>query len=522
MPPLRAAGYCATSVVLALAQGFGQSLVSSNVNVLQGSFGATQAEVTWLAAAYLAPNVSLTLALVKIRAQYGLRNFAELSILGFVLAAILNYTAHDLDAAIAVRFMSGMAAAPMTSLAFLYMLEPLPPRLKLGVGLSAALTFIMLGPTVTRLISPHLLDIGLWHGLTAMEMALAMIGFGLIYLLPLNSPPRHKVIEAADVVSYFLIAIGFGSVAVVLTLGTLYWWLEAPWLGWLVVVAAATLTLAAVIELNRKNPLLDIRWLASPQIVHFAGALLLFRIVLSEQTSGAAGLFRTLGYLNADMQTLYVVILVASLAGGLVCAVSMRPGKEPWFHSVALLLIIVGAVMDSTITSATRPDDLLLSQGMIAFASALFLPPAMMRGLMAALAKGREYILSFIIVFLVTQKLGGTLGAAVFGTFVRLRQQLHLTRIVEGFALGDTLVTERLATLTGVYGATMPDAANRAAQAAAQLKSEATREAVVLAYADAFRVIAVITALALAGLFIHLAADYVRARLAPGRAAERA
>nr|WP_226582230.1 MFS transporter [Acuticoccus sediminis] len=512
MHPLRAAGYFAASMVLALSQGFGQAVISANAQQLQGSFGATRAEVTWLVAAYLAPNVSLTLALVKIRAQYGLRNFAELSILGFLLASFLNYAAGDLHTAIAVRFMSGMAAAPMTTLAFLYMLEPLPPQRKMTVGLSLAMTLLFLGTPFTQLVSPHLLDVGLWHGLTALEVALAMIGFGLIYMLPLSSPPRERVIHSLDIISYLLIAIGMGAAAVVLTLGNLYWWLEAPWLGWLLALSVAVLALAASIELNRKDPLIDIRWLTSPPILHFSGALLLFRIVLAEQTSGAPGLFRALGLGNEQMQTMFVVVLAATLAGGITCAFLLKPNRVPAFHVVALLLIIAGALMDSGATSQTRPEQLYASQAMLGFASAIFLPPAALTGITSALAKGRQYLLSFIIVFLTTQKLGGVLGSAIFQTFVTLRNAFHVTRLSETLTMTDPAITERLSTLGGAYGSVLTDKAAMSVQGLSSLSGTVKTEASVLAYNDAFLAVAVLAAAALLALLIHVTSDWLRAR----------
>ncbi|WP_205648580.1 MFS transporter [Acuticoccus kandeliae] len=514
MPRVRAAGYILASLVLALSQGFGQSIISANLQQLQGGFSATQAETTWLAAAYLAPNVSLTLALIKIRAQYGLRNFAELSILGFLLAAFLNYAANDINSAIAVRFMSGMAAAPMTSLAFLYMLEPFPPQKKMSVGLSLALTFIFIGPSFTSVVSPPLLDIGLWHGLTALEVALAMVGFGLIYCLPLAPVPRAKVIKAADIISYLLIAIGMGAAAVALTLGPLYWWREAAWIGWLLATAIVTITAAAIIELNREHPLLDIRWLASPAVLHFTAALLLFRLVLSEQSSGAAGLFRALGLLNDQTQTLFLVIMAATIAGGLICAALMKPGREKAFHVVALILLIIGASMDANATSATRPVNMYLSQTLIALASALFLPPAMLSGLMSALARGREYLLSFVIVFLTTQKLGGILGSAVFSTFITLRRAFHAERISEALSVTNPFVNERIAQLAAANRALSPDQMLTSAQGLSILNSQVTTEATVLAYNDAFLAIAFVSSLALAALLGHIIIDAVKSRRA--------
>lgn len=513
-PPLMAAAYICASVMLSLAQGLGLNLVSANIPQIQGSIGATVNETTWLVAAYMAPNVSLSLALIKIRTQYGLRNFAELSILGFVIACVLNLFISDLQSALIVRFMSGIVAAPMSSLAFLYMLESFPPEKKLNIGLPMALTAITLSAPLARLISPSLFDLGGFHAVTMFELGMAMVAFALVYALPLAPQPRAKVIEKLDVVSYLLIAVGFGATAIVLVLGRLYWWLEAPWIGMLLALAVVCITIAAVIELNRKNPLLDIRWLASPPILHFTGVLLMFRLVLSEQALGASSLFQALGMTNDQTRLVYGIILVASIAGGVTCAMLMKHGKEERIHIAALIMIAVGAYLDSRATNLTRPEQVYYSQFLIAFAGALILPPAMKSGLMSALKKGPNYILSFIIVFLATQSLGGLLGSAVFTTFVTIREQFHHNVLIERIALTDPIVAQRVAQLGGTYSRVLTDKILVNAEGLVMLSQQATREAYVLAYNDAFMLI---TAIALALLFLllsHIAIVAVRNRMA--------
>ncbi len=233
----------------------------------------------------MAPNVSLAIALVKIRLQYGVRNFAEVSILGFVVASLLNLFVSDLHSAIVVRFLSGIAGAPLSTLGFLYMLEAFEPAKKLTIGVSLAMMNTLLAAPITRLVSPSLLDYGEWRGLYTLEMALALLVMPIIYLLPLTPPPRVKVIVFGDIIVYLLVAIGFGSLAIVLSVGRLYWWLEVPWLGVLLAVSIATVTLAAVIDLRRPAPLIDVRWLLSPEILHLTGILLIFRMIAAEQTS---------------------------------------------------------------------------------------------------------------------------------------------------------------------------------------------------------------------------------------------
>ncbi|CAM5222603.1 MFS transporter [Bosea thiooxidans] len=515
MPPARALAYMLASVTLAMTQQIGQNIVNTNIYQIQGELGATVAETNWLIAAYMAPNVSLSIALIKIRMQYGLRNFAEISLAGFVFATLLNFFfVHDLQSAVMIRFMSGMAAAPMSSLAFFYMIEPLPPQKRLTVGLSLALTNTTLGIPVTRLLSPWLLDMGGFRSLTLFETGLAMLAFGFVYALPLTTPPRVKVIGPLDAVSYLLIAIGFGSIAVVLALGRIYWWFEAPWLGWLLAGAVLCLMLAAIIELHRDSPLIDIRWLTSPTTLHFAGVLLLMRIVLAEQTVGASNFFQALGIQNEQTAPLYTIILCAIIAGGLTCAALLRPGRENWFYGTALACVALGAWLDSGATSLTRPHDIRLSQALVAYGSGLFLPAAMAQGMGGAIARGPVYILSFITVFLFTQSIGGLLGSAIFGSFITLRTSFHYHVLADHFAMSDPLVAQRISELGGSYGHVLTDLALTRAEGVTLLAQQAVREAGVLAYNDAFMLIALIAALALAGLLLHLAVLRLRARSA--------
>lgn len=162
MHPLRSAAYIGASTLLSMTQGLGMNLIATNIPQIQGYLGATNTETTWLVAAYMAPNVSLSVALIKIRNQYGLRNFAQLSLAIFVLVSLLHLVVTDLQSAIIIRFVSGIAAAPLSSLAFLYMLEAFTPARKMTIAICLVLTNISLASPLARLLSPTLLDIGQW------------------------------------------------------------------------------------------------------------------------------------------------------------------------------------------------------------------------------------------------------------------------------------------------------------------------------------------------------------------------
>ena len=258
--------YIFAASLLQWVYGLGANMVQSNITQLTGFFHATVEETTWLVGAYMAPNVSLAIFLIKIRNQYGLRLFAELSIIGFLLTCILHLFVTSLQSAIIIRFFAGIAAAPMSSLAFFYMIEAFAPAKKRTVGLSLNLMNIALAVPLSRLVSPALIDHAGFHALFALEMGLALIGFGCIFYLPLTPIKRAKVIEKIDYLSFGLIAIGLGINAAIMPVGKLYWWRDVSWMGWWLAIAVFCLMAAAVIELNRKNPLIDLRWLVSKEM----------------------------------------------------------------------------------------------------------------------------------------------------------------------------------------------------------------------------------------------------------------
>ncbi len=505
-----AAIYVASGLLLFITQGMGMNIVNANLYQLQGEFSVTVAEAAWLSAAYMAPYATLSIALFKIRAQYGLRPFAEWSILLFVLASLLNLFVSDLHSALVVRFISGCAAAPISSLGFLYVLEAFPVHRKLSQGLNLALMGTLLAAPLARMVSPGLLQVDGWHGLYTLELGLALLSMATIYALPLTPPPRAKVIERMDIVSYLLMAVGIGCLAVFLTLGRFYWWSETWWLGVLLACAIGLIAVTALIESRRTNPMLDFRWIFSRDNLHMAAVLLVFRAVSSEQSSTAVGFFQHIGLLNDQQFVLWSLVLLASVGGALFCMALMSSRYVETAHVIALVLIAGGAYLDSLATNLTRPEQMYLSQAMIAFGAAMFLPPVMAKGFGNALKKGPPYLVNFIAIFLFTQITGSMLTTALLGSFVTLREKFHSNVLVENILLTRPEVAQRVSQLSAGYRKVITDPTILNAEGLALLSQQVTREAYVLAYTDTFLLISILTSIALAVLLVHLGWRWLR------------
>ncbi len=519
VPAWRVALYGAASIFLGVTQGLGINLVSANLPGIQGSLGVTQIESNWLVAAYMATNLAGTVVLYKMRTQFGLRRFAELGLLFYVVVTAAHLLADDLRSAVILRAVMGIATAPLSTLAFFYMLEVMPPARKLTVGLCFGLMGGQIAVPLARLISPDLLELGHWHGLYLLETGLALVSLAIVFLLPITHPPRQKVIDRVDLLAIPLLAIGTGAIAVLMTVGRLYWWFDTPWLGSLAAVGILALTALLILELQRAHPMIDLRWLSSSEMLIFAGSLLVFRILLGEQTSGMIGFMTMLGLQNDQLATLYLIILAATVAGLVVTSLLMGPGRTPMIHMTALVLIAVAAFLDSHATSLSRPEQFYATQAMMAFAGAMFLPPALQVGFGQALKRGGNAIVSFLVVFTGTQTLGGMIGAAGLGTFVTLREKLHSSALVEQLTAVNTLVGERVQLYANAYAKALADPALRTAEGAVQLGKAATLQATVLAYDDLFLLIAALAVGALAILILHQAVVLCRASRATPAAA---
>ncbi|WP_426115854.1 MFS transporter [Massilia sp. PWRC2] len=489
--PLAAVARVAAGVLLALTQGFGLHLVNNNLADVQGSLGATLAEAGWLTTAYFSTGLWATLLMTKIRLHVGLRAFTVVSLWLFLAISALHLLTDNLASAIAVRAALGVAAAPLSTLAVFYMMEAMPQKLA-PLALLIGFACLQLPGPLSRVIAPELLAAGRWHGLFLLDVALALLSVAAIHALPLAAQPRKPALERGDLLPFLLYATGLALLCVTLSRGRLAWWTDSAWLGWCLALAIGAIALYAIIDLHRANPLLDLRWLCSPYMLRFVLAVLLFRIVLSEQTLGVVGLLLALGQSNTQMRTLFTLASIGLLGGfALSIVVAARRGV-PLLSVLAVVLVLLAAWIDSDATALSRPEQFYLSQTLLSVGLGLFFAASLLQGLGPVMEDGGRQLVSFLAAYSAAQFLGSLLGSALINTLIAQRQSFHYAALAEHLAFGDPQVTLRLAQLAGSVARVVSDPAARAQQGLALLQQQVSREAIVLAYNDLFAYTAVL------------------------------
>jgi MFS family permease len=496
----RRLAYLIVGFIVAMTGGLGNALVTVNLPYAQGSLGVYAAEIQWLPAAYVMANVSMNLLLVKFRQQYGLQLFTELFLGLYAVATLAHLFVHGLASAIAVRAAHGMSGAALTVLGLYYVLQAFPAqhRLKavvIGVG------FPQLALPMARLFSSELLEIGEWRGLYFFELGMALLAMGCVLLLKLPPGDRVKAFEKLDFLTFGLFAPGVALLCAVLALGRTVWWFESPWLGYCLAGSIVLIAAALLVEHNRAAPLLNTRWLSTGMMLRLAASVLLIRIVQSE-AAGTVGFLQALGLNNDQMQTLWFITLVGSVGGIAVSALTITPARIQPSLMIALAMMAVGAFMDSRATNLTRPEQMYVSQFLLAFGGTFFLGPTFVSGFGAVIAAPRNLI-SFSLMFTMSQNIGGLLGSAIVGTVQVMREKFHSSQLVENLTLLDPQVAARVQSGGAALAGTLADPGTRNALGVAQLGAAATREANILAYNDVFLLIAVVAVATILWMLLH-------------------
>lgn len=498
-PTKRRVLYFLIGLLVGLTGGFGNAILTVNLQQIQGALGLSQEEAGWLTAAYSMTNVCMSMLLIKLRQRFGLQRFTRAILFGFVGLSVVQLFFRSFALEFVVRAGSGIVCSGLTALAMYYMMQSLPSKYRFG-GIVCGIGMTQLALPLTRVFSPALLVDGDIQNLFLLELGLGLATLGATWLLRL--PPSitvDKAFEGLDFITLCFLIPGMALLTGVLVQGRIVWW-STPWIGAALAASLVLIGFAVLIERNRANPMLNIRWMTSREVLSFGIVAASMRILLSEQSYGTTGLMMILGMGNEQLVMLYICVSLAMIAGMVVSVFTLDPHDVIKPVLISLALIIVASTIDSFSSNITRPQQFYLTQAMIGFASIFFFGPTMMSGMYRALSRGPAHIVSYSAMFSIAQTLGGLGGSALLGTYQIVRRQFHFNHIVQTMVLSDPQVAQRLNQLAASYGRYIADPVRDQLQGLTALQQVVLREANVLAYNDVFRLVAVISAIAFVAL----------------------
>ncbi|MHA3891009.1 MFS transporter [Acinetobacter sp. GXMZU3951] len=488
--------YFFIGLFVALSASLSNGFITANLPLIQGEYALTPSEVAWIPAAYVMANVSANLILFKARQQYGLRLFSEIGLLVFIAVLVLHLFVHTFEMAVFVRFISGMVAAPLSSLGMYYIMQAFK-REDFGRSIYLALGFQQLGLPLAWIISPYLIDVNNWNVLYTFEIGLALCCLAMVVSLKLPRSLRVAVFEKQDFLTFALLAPGFALLCIVLTQGPILWWFEVKWLAYLLIAGFSLIVIGLVYEHYRVNPLIMTRWLGTASTLRFIIGAFAIRFLMSEQSYAAVNFLKTMGMGPDQFVPLYSIIFFGIVAGTLFSAITFARERIIWHLLLAEVLVLIACGLDFHLTSDIRPANFYLSQFLVGFASGVFIGPLLITGILNAMQKGPAHIVTFVVLFSATQTFGGLVGSSFYSTYQQMRTQDYRAEMIRQLPETDPLIAQRILAYQQSSRSYTLDQSLEQQQALKNLNQVVTREAQVRAYSDVIRLNGIVALLLL-------------------------
>ncbi|WP_436898968.1 MFS transporter [Acinetobacter gyllenbergii] len=475
--------YFFIGLFICIAASLSNGFIVANLPIFQGEYGLTPSQAAWLPAAYVMANVSSNLILFKARQQYGLRLFSEIGLLAFIGVLVLHIFVQTYEVALFVRFIAGLAAAPLSSLGMYYTMQAFG-KADMAKGIYLAFGFQQLGLPLAWIISPFLLSANQWDVIYTFELGLAICCFAMVVALKLPRSLRLEVFEKQDFFTFALLAPGFACLCIVLTQGPILWWFNSPWLAYTLIVGFCLIVLGLTYEHYRSNPLIMTRWLAAGDLPSFVVSAFALRLLMSEQSYAAVNFLKTMGMGPDQFVPLYVVIFCGTIAGSVFSALTFHRERLILNLFLAEILILIACALDYHLTSDVRPANFYRSQFLVSFAGGVFIGPLLLMGFMRTLQRGPQYVVTFIVLFSATQNFGGLVGSSFFNTYQQRHTYDYKVEINSNLDPTNPIVAQRLQAYQHSAMVSSNDPVLQNNQALQNLNKVVTREAQVRAYND--------------------------------------
>jgi MFS transporter, DHA2 family, multidrug resistance protein len=364
--------------VLVAFASFMESLDKTIANVvlpyIAGGLGVSVDEASWVVTTYLVANaVSLTASPFLAR-LLGRKTFFLICLALFTASSLLCGYAWNLDAVLLFRLAQGLGGGGMVPLAQSILADSFPPE-KRGQGFALFGVAVVVAPVIGPTLGGWLADNLSWRWCFIINVPVGVIAFALIAAIlpaPKDVAEQRKRLQERggfDLIGFALVATFLGALEIMLDRGLEDDWFASSFIVDVAAVCALAFVLMIPWEASRRNPVIDLRMVATRQfgacfvVMLATGAILLattqFLPNLVQQDFGYtatwAGLVLSpggfvlmimmfvVGPLTARVQPKYLIVIGAVLiALSMYDLTNVYGDLHFWFFARSRMLLSVG------------------------------------------------------------------------------------------------------------------------------------------------------------------------------------
>ncbi|WP_426408500.1 DHA2 family efflux MFS transporter permease subunit [Bradyrhizobium ganzhouense] len=487
------------AIVVALAS-FMEVLDTTIANValpyIAGGLGVSEDEASWVVTTYLVSNAIILTASSFLARMLGRKTFFLICLGIFTVSSILCGFAPNLNALLLFRILQGLGGGGMVPVAQSILADAFPPA-KRGQAFAVFGVAVVVAPVVGPTLGGWLSDNLSWHWCFLINAPVGVFAIALIALVLHESPTARAEAQAQqqgvrfDVIGFMLVATFLGALEVMLDRGLEDDWFASPFIVTFAVICGMAFVLMIPWEMTRRNPMIDLRMVASRQfgacflVMLATGAILLattqFLPQLVQQDFGYTATWAGLVLSPGGLVTMLMMFVVGRLAakvqpkylivaGAVIIAISMYGMTNVygdlgfWFMARSRMLLGVGLPLIFVPIMAASYDGI---------------PPTKTDQASALINAARNT--------------GGSIGVSIVSNVLTHREQFHQNRLVEQVTPSSPQYQDTLHQITNFFVGQGSSLAQAHEQAIQWIGQQVQTQASFLSYMDAFWVLMLIS-----------------------------
>lgn len=474
------------------------SIVNVAVPHMMGTLGATLDEITWVSIGYVVANVIVLPISGFLANQFGRRNYLAMSILLFTVASFACGNAHSLGELVFWRIVQGLGGGGLIATAQATLYEVFPTK-EMATAMAIFGMGIMFGPSLGPTVGGWITDTWSWPWIFYINLPLGAAALLLVLVFVPDSAHR-KASSAIDYIGLLLLAMGIGSLQLMLERGErLDWFDSAEILGY-AVASFIGLFAFAIRQLESDHPIVNLRIMKDWQF----SAGLIFTFFLG------AALFSTVFLFPVYAQTLIgfdafqtgMLILPSALAAAFtmpVAAKMLARGVPAHFIIATGAAVFMYAMWGHHLfTTQSGAGDFFMPLLLRGFGLGLVFMP--LNNLTLAKITPRE-IPNATGLYNLVRQLGGSVGIAVSATLLSKFENIKRAGLTEHLVNNNEAVAERLRIYSRLFQQKGDVAATATQKAYALINAQVNKQAMMLAFSDLFMLFGIAICLLLPLLF---------------------
>jgi DHA2 family multidrug resistance protein len=465
------------------------TVVNVSIPHIAGNLAATVEEGTWVVTSYLVAN-AIVLPISGWLANYiGRKKLLLGCVAGFTAASVCCGLATSLSALILFRILQGLTGGGLQPLAQAILLETFPQN-KHGQAMAAFGIGILLAPILGPTLGGYITDNYSWRWIFYLNLPVGLLSLFMIRQFVFDPSYIHRKAGRVDLWGIGFLAMGIGSLQVVLDTGQRKDWFSSGYIRFFSVCCVAGLVALVIRELRTRDPVVDLRALVNRTFSAGVGLIGMLGFVL----------YASLVLLPIYLQTLlgypaYNAGLALSPRGLGSLATTPLAGYLTGKTNPRRLLIfgiLLGTVTMFDLSGLNLNAgywDIFWPQVFQGVAlSFLFIP--LMAMSMSSIPK--EKMGNATSIFNLMRNIGGSFGIAIMTTFLARRNQVHQNHLIEKIQAGNPATRNMLRGLRGMFHMHGADNYMASRKALGALYGMVQRQAAMLSFVEAFWLMAIL------------------------------